>query len=102
MDLIRSQVEVVNALGLHLRAACQFAGLAQRYRSRVRVARGVETVDGKSVLGLATLAAECGARLDIEADGPDAEEAIFALTRLVKEGFPETGGEMQGRLSLSL
>jgi len=89
MSLIRSQVEIVNEHGLHFRAASRFIQLAQRFRADVRVALENKAVNGKSILDLATLAAARGARLDLEADGPDAEAAILALSELVKAHFFE-------------
>ena len=64
---------------------------SRQYRSDVRVCRDGHTVDGKSVLELATLAAERGATLDIEAVGSDATVAIGALAKLVLSGFGEMG-----------
>jgi phosphocarrier protein len=87
----RRAIEIVNAMGLHLRAAQRFAELAQRYRAEVWVHRKDQTVDGKSVLDLLTLAAECGTRLDLEARGADAEAVLAALAALVKQGFADDG-----------
>jgi len=84
---IRRQVQVVNALGLHLRAADRFVRLAQQYRSEVCVHRDGRAGNGRSILDLTTLVAECGSRLEIEVHGPDAEEAIAALCALVEGGF---------------
>ena len=86
----RRQVEITNALGLHLRPADKFVRLASRFQSEIRVfSEGLE-VNGKSILDLSTLAAECGTRLDLEARGPDAEAAIEALAELVLARFHET------------
>jgi phosphocarrier protein HPr len=91
MGLIRRQIEITNDLGLHLRAAGKFAGVAQRYQAVVLVRRNGQVADGKSILDLAILAAECGARLDLEADGPDAEASLAALCELVEARFHENG-----------
>jgi phosphocarrier protein len=91
MPTLRRQAEIVNALGLHLRAASQFARLAQQFRAEVRVCLGDSRVDGKSILDLMTLAACCGAVLVLEASGTDAELAIAALVGLVACGFHEPG-----------
>lgn len=82
-------IEIVNALGLHLRAADQFVRLAQRFQAEVRVHLDGKSVNGKSILDLTTLAAECGTRLDLEASGPDADEALTALSGLIKARFHE-------------
>jgi len=84
------QVEIVNALGLHLRAAEKFVHLALQFQTEVRVHHGGKAVDGKSILDLATLAAECGTRLEIEASGQDARAALEALSALVAARFHET------------
>jgi phosphocarrier protein HPr len=94
------QVEIVNALGLHLRAAEKFVHLALQFQTDVQVHHGSKTVDGKSILDLATLAAECGTRLELEASGQDAESALQALSGLVAARFGETddctGGNASG------
>jgi phosphocarrier protein len=79
----------VNALGLHARAAARFVKVASRFRSQIRVTRGQQTTDGKSILGLLLLAAARGSQLTITADGPDEAEAIAALCGLVERGFEE-------------
>ncbi|MGE5837598.1 MAG: HPr family phosphocarrier protein [Acidobacteriota bacterium] len=83
------QVNVVNALGLHARAAAKFVGVAARFRSQIRVTRGQRTMDGKSILGLLLLAAARGSELTITAEGPDEAEAIAALVSLVERGFED-------------
>ena len=83
------EVTVVNALGLHARAAARFVKVASRFRSQIRVTRGQQTMDGKSILGLLLLAAARGSQLTITADGPDDAEAVAALAALVERGFEE-------------
>jgi phosphocarrier protein len=86
----RRQVEIVNTYGLHLRAAAKFEKLARSFRAEIWVDhRGVRG-NGKSILDLVGLTAECGATLDLEARGPDAEEALAALGDLVAAGFHMT------------
>ena len=92
MAVIHRRVEIVNASGLHLRAACQLVHLARQFQADVRVRRDGVAVDGKSVLDLTTLAAECGTRLDVEASGQDAEAAIVALCALIESGFHHNDG----------
>ncbi len=83
----RRQVTVVNPKGVHMRPSTRFVKLAGSFRSQVRVRHDGKTADGKSILDMAILAAECGATLDIEAEGPDAEEAVTALADLVAAHF---------------
>ncbi len=85
----RRQGVILNALGLHLRPADLFVGLARRFAAEIWVYREGRAVDGKSILDLAMLAAECGTRLDLEARGPDAEAALAALADLVAARFHE-------------
>jgi phosphocarrier protein len=87
--LSRRQGELTNALGLHLRAATQFVRLSERFQAKVRVSCNGRAADGRSILDLVLLAAECGARLELEATGPDAEEATAALCALIEVGFDE-------------
>jgi phosphocarrier protein len=84
-----TRVAVVNALGLHARAAARFVRLAGGFRSQIQVTRGTRTVDGKSILGLLFLAAPRGAEIAIAAEGDDAPEALAALAALVTRGFEE-------------
>lgn len=90
-ELARRRVVVVNAYGLHMRPAGKFVALANTFRSEVRVDSGEATVNGKSILDMVGLAAECGTALDLEARGPDAEAALDALAGLVADGFHMTG-----------
>ncbi|MFQ5878072.1 MAG: HPr family phosphocarrier protein [Acidobacteriota bacterium] len=87
--MIRREVEIVNALGLHARAAARFVQLASEFRSRILVSRDGRTANGKSILGLLTLIGGQGTRLTISADGSDEREALEALVDLVAARFGE-------------
>ena len=80
-------VTVINELGLHARPAAEFVKLASRFESEIRLAKDGEAVNGKSIMGVMTLAAECGAELTLRADGSDAEAAVTALEELVANEF---------------
>lgn len=82
-------VDVTNSLGLHLRAADKFVRLACKFKADVWVLCDGRKVSGKSILDLTTLAAACGTRLELEADGPDADAAMDALTALIGRRFDE-------------
>jgi phosphocarrier protein len=84
-----ARVQIVNRLGLHARAAAKFVHLANRFSARITVAKDTVRVDGKSMLGLLTLAAARGARLVLAADGDDEEQAIRELAALVSGRFGE-------------
>ncbi len=88
--MIRRDVTVSNALGLHARAAARFVHVAGQFKSRVNVTRGARTVDGKSILGLLLLAAARGTTLVVTVDGPDEDEAARAISGLVERGFEES------------
>ena len=87
--MVSQAVTVVNALGLHARAAARFVRMAGAFRSRIRVTNGHRTTDGKSILGLLLLAAARGTLIQISADGPDEEEAVRALAALASRGFAD-------------
>ena len=82
-------VTVTNALGMHARAAARFVHAASAFQARVRVARGDQEMDGKSIMGLLLLAAAQGTTLTISADGVDEHAAIAALRSLIERGFDE-------------
>lgn len=87
--MIRRDVTIVNALGLHARAAARFVHLASSFTSQIRVTRGDRTMDGKSILGLLLLSAGRGTVIELSADGPDEEQAIEALAALAARGFED-------------
>ena len=84
-------VTVSNKLGLHARPATLFAETAKSVSADVTVRRcdQGDTVDGKSVMQMMMLAATQGTRIEITANGADAEEAVRRLVELVKSGFQE-------------
>jgi phosphocarrier protein len=84
-----ARVQIVNRLGLHARAAAKFVHLANTFGSRITVAKDGVRVDGKSMLGLLTLAAAKGARLVLSAEGEDEDRAIRELSELVASRFGE-------------
>ncbi len=83
------EVQVINRLGLHARAAARFVRLASSFESRITVSREGSRIDGKSILGLLTLAARKGTLLRLTAEGSDAGEALTQLDTLVRERFGE-------------
>ncbi len=89
MSRCQADVEIVNELGLHLRAAAAFAKLAERYQSEVTLERDELAANGKSVIALVTLAAAKGSMVRVIAEGGDAEDAVSALVELIEERFGE-------------
>lgn len=82
-------VGICNQRGLHARASAKFVKLASSFESEIRVTRDGVTVDARSIMGLLMLGAGIGCGVDIEAEGPDAAEAIEALSDLVARKFDE-------------
>jgi phosphocarrier protein HPr len=82
-------VTVANRLGLHARAAARFVHLASRFQAQVRVTRGAQTMDGKSIMGILLLAAAAGTLLTVAADGQDEQAAVDALCGFIESGFGE-------------
>jgi phosphocarrier protein len=80
---------IVNPLGLHARPAAALVKLASTFKSNIEIVRDGTSVNGKSIMGVMMLAAECGSTIQFRADGPDAEQAVEALAALVAAGFGE-------------
>ena len=89
MARVQRTVTVYHRQGLHARPAALFVQMAKRFTSRVTVKKGRKVVDGKSIMGLLTLAANAGARIVIMTEGSDALEALERLCQLVTEPLPE-------------
>jgi phosphocarrier protein HPr len=89
MAVIERAAKIVNPLGMHARPAAEFVKLAGRFKSAVEVKKDDLAVNGKSIMGVMMLAAECGSSLTIKVDGEDAEQAMEALLALVADGFHE-------------
>ncbi|MGD2020006.1 MAG: HPr family phosphocarrier protein [Thiohalocapsa sp.] len=87
--MISKELEIVNRLGLHARAAAKFVSCAGGFASAVAVERNGRRVNGKSIMGVMTLAAAFGTTIQVEVSGADEEAAIAALTQLVADRFGE-------------
>ena len=84
------ETTIVNPLGLHARPAALFVKLATTFASSIEVIKDGMPINGKSIMGVMMLAAECGSTLTIRAEGADEHEAVAALAELVQDGFGET------------
>ncbi len=82
-------VQIVNKLGVHARPAAEIVKLAARFKSSITIIRDDMEVNGKSIMGVMMLAAECGAVILLRAEGDDSEAALDALAALVANGFGE-------------
>ncbi len=87
--MIERDVEIVNRLGLHARAAAKLVHLAGRFQSDVSLVLDGEVVDAKSILGILLLAAGQGTRLSVRCAGEDEGEATEAITTIFADGFGE-------------
>ena len=87
--MITKETTIVNRLGLHTRAAAKLAKEASHYSSKVSVSKGIDQVDGKSIMGLMMLAATQGTRLTVITSGADAEEAMTQVQHLINNRFEE-------------
>ena len=88
--MIERTVRIVNKNGLHARPAAEIVKLASRYQSDITLVREDLEVNGKSIMGVMMLAAEFGSSLLLRAAGPDAEQAVSALSDLIARKFGET------------
>lgn len=87
--MIKEKITIVNDAGLHARPAAALVRLASKFESDFFIHLYGYRVNGKSILGVMTLAAEKGAELELELDGPDEEEALEAIKELINDGFGE-------------
>ena len=82
-------IEIKNKLGLHARAAAKLVHVAARFKSDIKVRKGDEEVDGKSILGILLLAAGRGSVIKLRAEGPDERDALDAIEKLIEAKFDE-------------
>jgi phosphocarrier protein HPr len=88
-DALTRQVTIVNARGLHARAAAKFVETVRGFDANVQVTRDGETVSADSIMELLMLAASKGSSIQIQSDGNQAREALDQLVELVEAGFYE-------------
>jgi phosphocarrier protein len=86
---VELRVTIQNKLGLHARPAMAFVDTANTFASEVRVQKGAQIVDGKSIMQMMMLAATQGTELMIQANGADAKSAVDALRALIDRKFDE-------------
>lgn len=87
--MIKKKIVIKNKLGLHARAAVKFMNLANRFVSSVRIEKDGNEVDGKSILGILTLAATQGSQITLKISGPDERQTLRALVDLIEDKFQE-------------
>lgn len=87
--MLEKKITIKNKLGLHARAAVKFVNLANRFGASVRIVKDGNEIDGKSILGILTLAATQGTVIQLAASGKDEEAAVGALAELIANRFDE-------------
>ena len=83
------EMEIKNKLGLHARAAAKLVHTAAKFKSDIKIRKGDEEVDGKSILGILLLAAGRGSTITLKADGEDERDALDAIEKLIDAKFDE-------------
>jgi phosphocarrier protein HPr len=87
--MVEKKIVIKNKLGLHARAAVKFVNMANRFGSTVKIIKDETEIDGKSILGILTLAATQGSSLRLLISGKDDGEAMKALVALINDKFGE-------------
>ena len=88
--MISKDIEIKNKLGLHARAAAKLVHTAARFKSSIKIRKGDEEVDGKSILGILLLAAGRGSVINVRAEGEDEADAVDAIEKLIDAKFDES------------
>ena len=87
--MLQREVEIINKLGLHARASAKLTQVAGGFKASVWLGRNGRRVNAKSIMGVMMLAAAKGARITIETEGPDEEQALEAVAGLIAARFEE-------------
>ncbi len=87
--MLEQQYTIINKQGLHARPAAMFVKTSNRFKSKIWVGKDGEQVNGKSIMGLMMLAAECGSTVSVSADGEDEVQALESIGVLIQNGFQE-------------
>ncbi len=87
--MVKKEIAIINRLGLHARAAAKFVKLANRFKASVKIEKAGILIDGKSILGILTLAAVQGTNITLKISGTDEKSALNALISLIENRFEE-------------
>lgn len=90
MSKIVKKIEIKNKLGLHARAAALLVQTVNRFSAQVSVTKDGQSADGRSIMGVLTLAATQGSKILVEANGEDAERVVKAIEKLIDNRFNES------------
>jgi phosphocarrier protein HPr len=92
LSAMQREVEIVNKLGLHARPAAEFVKCVMKFKSKITVCKGEERFSAASILEVLSADLDCGARIVLEAVGPDEQEALSELEALLKRFRDEEAG----------
>lgn len=87
--MIEKQIEIINKLGLHARAAAKLVKLVSAFESNVEIGKDGQMVNAKSIMGVMMLAASRGSLMNLTAEGSDEQDAINAVVNLINDRFEE-------------
>ena len=90
MEKIIKKIEIKNKLGVHARAAALLVQTVNKFSAQVTFSKDGQIADGRSIMGVLTLAATQGSKIQVEASGDDAEQAVRAIERLIDRRFNES------------
>ncbi|MBN2120449.1 MAG: HPr family phosphocarrier protein [Candidatus Omnitrophica bacterium] len=89
MQKVEKEILIKNSQGLHARPAALFVQTASKFDSSVRISKDAEVIDGKSIMGILSLGAECGNKIILTVEGEDAEEAFAELEAILSRQEPK-------------
>ena len=87
--MLRKELTIKNKTGLHARPAALLVKTTGKFKSEIYISKDGYKINGKSIMGVMTLAAESGSVIEISVDGPDEEQAMLALEDLINNKFFE-------------
>lgn len=87
--MITQDLDIINKLGLHARAAAKLVKLSSSFQSSIDIEKDGQRVNSKSIMGVMMLAASCGSQVTVRAEGDDEQAAIDAITDLINRRFDE-------------
>ena len=87
--MVSVELDIINKLGLHARAAAKLVKLSSSFESKIDIEKDGQRVNSKSIMGVMMLAASCGSRVSLHVDGPDEDQAMAAVSDLINRRFDE-------------
>jgi len=87
--VIKKDIQIVNKLGLHARAAAKLVKLSSTFESNIDIEKDSQRVNSKSIMGVMMLAASCGCTVTLYVEGEDEADAMEAITDLINRYFDE-------------